>query len=70
MTMSPSLNVFRSLDSPVDIVTGYGLYGHGLIPCSGKIFLFSTTSGPAEAHPASYLVGTGDCFSWDIAAEA
>jgi hypothetical protein len=34
-----------SLDSSVDIVTGYGLDGRGSIPGSGKIFLFSAGSG-------------------------
>jgi hypothetical protein len=34
-----------------------------------KMFLFSTTSRPAEAHTAYYPIGTGISFPGDNAAE-
>jgi hypothetical protein len=39
--------VYRSQDTSISIVAGYGLDGWGLIPGRRKIFLFSTESRPA-----------------------
>jgi hypothetical protein len=44
---------------------------HGSIPGIGKIlFLFSRVATGTEAHPASYLICTGDSFPGDRVAKA
>jgi hypothetical protein len=51
-------------DSPVGIVTGYGLDGLGLIRDRARDFsvLHNVQTGP-RAHSASYTMGTRGCFS-------
>jgi hypothetical protein len=49
-------------DTSVGIATGYGLDGRDSNPDRDKVFLFSTTSRPAETHPPSYPMSTGGDF--------
>jgi len=61
-------------DSSVDIATGYGLNDRTIeiqFPAGGWEF-FSSTLCPDRywSPPASYPMGTGDCFPEDTAATA
>jgi hypothetical protein len=53
------LIVFRSPDSSVIIMTGYGL---GSIPGIENIFFFPRVQTDSGNHPASYPMGTGKLF--------
>jgi hypothetical protein len=53
-------STIRGWDRSVNIATGYGPDARGSIPGRGKIFLFSTTSGPPMGptqSPIQWAVG-------------
>jgi hypothetical protein len=46
----------------VSMAMGFWLDGREFVPGMGNNFFLSTASRPAEAHPASYPMGTGANF--------
>jgi hypothetical protein len=68
----PYFILFRSRDSAVGVVTGYGLDCLEVVvqvPVRARFFLLSTSSRPVSgAHTASYVIGSGGCFPRDKAA--
>jgi hypothetical protein len=50
----------RSRDSSVDIATDCGLDGLASIPDSASFSLLHSVQTGSGAHPASYIIGTGE----------
>jgi hypothetical protein len=68
---SPGMAILFPIICRKVIATGYWLDGLGLIPDKGKDFSLLHNSQTAfGAQPASYPMGTGDCFPSGNAAGA